>query len=105
MIVGITVVAETSFTIAPIEYLAEVVHPLAAVAWDRDMADAVIPDPISDPGNLLMGCALRFIVLGKGRAIAFGLVGVTLAQWDDAAACWKPTAASSVPGAPHAPAR
>lgn len=89
----------TSYQSRDIEYLAEVLHPMAAVAWDRDMAaDVVLDTPTPEewtrslmPPDDREHAALRFAVYSDGECNArTGRVDQKVAAWDRVAERWVP---------------
>lgn len=84
---------------ADIELLATLLHPMAAVAWDRDCADVELTQPaehecFSHPNTdrVLPLAALRFSISSDLSCNArTGTIGMTIARWDHDGARWVRT--------------
>lgn len=71
---------------APIEVLAELVHPDAAVFWDRDMGEFLLDERSGYYGNR----PLRFQRMGKTWCALNGLPGWIIARWNNEETRWVP---------------
>ncbi len=92
MIVGISVHGR-GYRPRPIEYLAEVLHEMAAVARDRDCGD--LP-PVSDERGRGSEHALRFACNSDGTAAVYtGFWENRVAVWDPVNLRWNRTEADA----------
>lgn len=84
---------ERDYRLRPIEDLADLVHPMAAVAWDRDQDQLLLDRPLVD--NVPM--PLRFTTNCRRAQLNFGAMALTkhigepsnvVAVWDDVNMRW-----------------
>lgn len=77
----------------PIDDLADILHPMAVVAWDRDMGDV----ELRDGGDVWP--ALRFMIFSKTKAWVYTdeplAVRAKIGEWDPIGERWVPTSDAS----------